>query len=51
MIHRKMADVSKNFPVMLLGTRFTNTISCFEPGPQEHYMDIFGKTLKTHSNL
>jgi hypothetical protein len=24
-------------PVRLLGTRFTNAISCFEPGPQETF--------------
>jgi hypothetical protein len=25
----------KKFIIRLLGTRFTNAISCFEPGPQE----------------
>jgi hypothetical protein len=30
----------KNFPVRLLGTRFTNAITCLEPGPQEPYRDI-----------
>jgi hypothetical protein len=26
-------SVSKNIPVRFLGTRFTSSISCFEPGP------------------
>jgi hypothetical protein len=30
----------KNVPVRLLGTRFTNPISCFEPGPQDHQTPI-----------
>jgi hypothetical protein len=29
----------KNVPIRLLGTRFTNAISCFRPGPQEPYRD------------
>jgi hypothetical protein len=36
--------VFRNVPVRLLRTRFTNAISCFEPGPQEHYRDIFIET-------
>jgi hypothetical protein len=28
-------------PLRLLGTRFTNATSCFEPGPQELYRKIF----------
>jgi hypothetical protein len=31
-------------PCRLLGTRFTNVISCFEPGSQEPYRDIFFET-------
>jgi hypothetical protein len=31
----------KYIPVRLLETRFTNTISCFEPGPQEPYIPIW----------
>jgi hypothetical protein len=27
--------------VRILGTRFTNAISCFKPGPQEPYREIF----------
>jgi hypothetical protein len=30
--------VQKNVPVRFLGTRFTNAISCFGPGPQEPYL-------------
>jgi hypothetical protein len=33
--------ISKKDPVRLLGTRFTNAISSFKPGPQEPYRDIF----------
>jgi hypothetical protein len=36
----KLQDVSKNVSVRLLGTRFTNAIDCFEPGPQEPYRNI-----------
>jgi hypothetical protein len=32
-----------NVPVRLLGTRFSNAISCFEPSPQEPYREIFLK--------
>jgi hypothetical protein len=28
-------------PCMAPGARFTNAISCFEPGPQKPYRDIF----------
>jgi hypothetical protein len=28
-------------PGRLLGTRLINAISCFEPGPQELYREIF----------
>jgi hypothetical protein len=31
----------KHFTVNLLGTRFTNAISCFEPGPQEPHKNLF----------
>jgi hypothetical protein len=30
----------KNVLVRLLGTRFTNAISCFKSGPQEPYREI-----------
>jgi hypothetical protein len=32
--------VSKNFPVKLLGIRFTDAISFYKPGLQERYRDI-----------
>jgi hypothetical protein len=38
-------QLSKKFPARPPGTRFTNANSCFEPGPQEPYRDIF---LKDH---
>jgi hypothetical protein len=43
----------KNCPVRLLGTRFTNAISCFETGPQESYRDICGTPcrIKQHSSI
>jgi hypothetical protein len=31
----------KKFCIRLLGTMFTNAISCFEPGSQVPYRDIF----------
>jgi hypothetical protein len=40
-----LQDFKKNVPVMLLWTRFTNAIDCFEPGPREPYWDIFLKCL------
>jgi hypothetical protein len=30
----------KDVPVRLMGTRFTNAITCFKPGPQEPYREI-----------
>jgi hypothetical protein len=39
----------KNIPLRLLGTTFTNAISCFvEPGPQEPYIDSFLNALCSH---
>jgi hypothetical protein len=35
--------VLKNVPERLLGTRFTNAISCIEPGPEGPYREIFLK--------
>jgi hypothetical protein len=37
-IFSPLQGVQKN--VRLLGTRFTNAISCFEPGPQEPDRDM-----------
>jgi hypothetical protein len=34
-----------NVLIRLLGTRFTNAVSCFKPGPQGHCRDIFVNTL------
>jgi hypothetical protein len=34
-----MKGFPKNVPVRILGTRFTNAISSFVPGPQEPYRD------------
>jgi hypothetical protein len=34
-----------------LGTRFTDAISCFEPGPQVTYKDIIFETSKPHNEL
>jgi hypothetical protein len=34
-----MYRMFKNDPVRLLGTMFTNAISCYEPGSQESYTD------------
>jgi hypothetical protein len=36
--HHIIQAVSKHVPVKLLGTRFTNAISCFEPVPQGHFL-------------
>jgi hypothetical protein len=38
--------ISKKFTVRLLEMRFTNAISCFEPGPEEPYREIFWNTQK-----
>jgi hypothetical protein len=45
-LHQSMSlyRVFKNVPVRLLGTRFTNAISCFEPSPQEPY-SVFWNAL------
>jgi hypothetical protein len=32
--------LKQNVPVSLLGTRFTNAISYYEPGPQDPYREI-----------
>jgi hypothetical protein len=36
-----LQGIWKYIHVRLLGTRFTNAISCLEPGPQEPYRDFF----------
>jgi hypothetical protein len=36
-----LEGASIKVPVKLLGTRFTNAISCFEPSPQECYRKFF----------
>jgi hypothetical protein len=41
----------KNIPVSLLGTRFTNAMSCFKPGPHEPYRDIFIETEGAAADL
>jgi hypothetical protein len=44
----KLQAVSKKFPIRLLGTRFTNAISCFNPGPQDNCWHlVIGNNLGT----
>jgi hypothetical protein len=41
----------KNLHVRLLGTRFTNALSCFEPDPQEPYRAFLNVALRPYPSI